>query len=93
MGFADEKGVLSPSFRALGGRQAGCYSNMLEELIKYCPSTKMNEGEAKESSNSKSNGQPVAKAQKIEMNQGGEVRRKCAKERKSYVKYLCCRKM
>jgi len=44
MGFMDEKGVRSPSFRELGSRQAGCYSNMLEELIKYCPSTRMNEG-------------------------------------------------
>lgn len=52
----DEKGVRSPSFRELGGLQAGCYSNMLEELIKYCPSTRTNEGEAEEVAMAKATG-------------------------------------
>lgn len=40
MSLANEKGAWNPCFRELDGRQAGCYSNMLEKPTKYCPPTK-----------------------------------------------------
>lgn len=85
-GSCERKRNWNPSFRELNGRQAGCYSNMLEEPIKYCPPTKTKRKKPAIAKAMEGNGD--AKAGKTGVNQGVEEWVGACKRKENYVRYI-----